>query len=207
MFLIGEGIASRWPATVFIALRPTTFRQSQVSGSLSGYHSRAFTVYPVRTDEVVSGRLAFARDQLEETGRLESFPTGLSLDSSNLLTYVDVLIKAFDSDDALKEMLENLSGGNLRAALDFVNAFVGSGYVSTHRILDVASHGDVYRIPLHEFFRAIAYGDTEYFSTRRAARSRTCLISQRTMAESTFFYLVSCSVLSRWANPAVAKDT
>ena len=178
VFLIGEGIASGWPATVFIALRPTTFRQSQVSGSLSGYHSRAFTVYPARTDAVVSRRLTFARVQLEETGRLESFPAGLSLDSANLLAYVDVLIKAFESDDALKEMLENLSGGNLRVALDFVNAFVGSGYVSTQRILDVADQGDVYNIPLHEFFRAIAYGDTEYFDPTGSPISNVLDITQ-----------------------------
>jgi hypothetical protein len=163
VFLIGEGIASRWPSTVFIALRPSTFHESRLRGSLSGYHSRSFTVYPARTDEVISRRLKFARDQLVETGRLESFPEGLSLDSSSLLAYLDVLIKAFDFDDALKEMLDNLSGGNVRVALDFVNAFVGSGYVSTQRILDVAERGDIYTIPLHEFFRAIAYGDAEQY--------------------------------------------
>lgn len=178
VFLIGEGIASRWPATVFIALRPSTFRQSKISRSLSGYHSRAFTVYPARTDEVVSRRLAFARDQLLETGRLESFPAGLSLDSGNLLAYIDVLIKAFSNDHALKEMLENLSGGNVRAALDFVNAFVGSGYVSTQRILDVAAAGDVYNIPLHEFVRAIAYGDAEYFDPTNSPISNVLDITE-----------------------------
>jgi hypothetical protein len=163
VFLIGEGIASRWPSTVFVALRPSTFHESRLRGSLSGYHSRSFTVYPARTDEVISRRLSFARAQLEETGRVESFPEGLSLDSSSLLAYLDVLIKAFGSDDQLKEMLDNLSGGNVRVALDFVNAFVGSGYVSTRRILEVAESGDVYTIPLHEFFRAIAYGDAEQY--------------------------------------------
>jgi hypothetical protein len=163
VFLIGQGIASRWPATVFIALRPSTFHESRLRGSLSGYHSRAFSVYPARIDEVVGRRLKFARRQLLETGRLESFPDGLSLDSSNLLAYVDVLIKAFDSDDALKELLDNLSGGNVRSALDFLNAFVGSAFVSTQRILDVAEHGDTYTIPLHEFFRAITYGDAEHY--------------------------------------------
>lgn len=165
VFLIGEGIAEGWPATVFVALRPSTFHESRRKGTLSGYHSRAFSVYPARTDEVIGRRLKFARRQLEETGRLESFPEGLSLDSSNLIAYLDVLIKAFDSDDALKEMLDNLSGGNVRQALDFLNAFVGSAYVSTKRILDIArqQNNDVYTVPLHEFFRAITFGDAEYY--------------------------------------------
>jgi hypothetical protein len=122
-------------------------------------------VYPARTDEVVGRRLKFAHRQLEETGRLESFPEGMSLDSANLIAYLDVLIKAFDSDDALKEMLDNLSGGNVRQALDFLNAFVGSGYVSTRRILDIAeaAGNDVYTVPLHEFFRAITFGDAEHY--------------------------------------------
>ncbi len=163
VFLIGEGIANSWPATVFLALRPSTFHESRNRGSLSGYHSRVFTVYPARTDDVINRRLRFARRQLAETGRLESFPPGLSLDSASLLAYLDVLIKGFSTNEKLKEMLDNLSGGNLRVALDFLNAFVGSGDVSTARILDIASRGGTYTIPLHEFFRAIAYGDAEEY--------------------------------------------
>lgn len=195
VFLIGQGIASKWPATVFIALRPSTFRQSKQTGSLSGYHSRTFTVFPARTDAVVSKRLEFARRQLEETGRLESFPEGMSLSSSNLLAYVDVLIKAFGQDDKLKEMLDNLSGGNLRLALDLVNAFVGSGYVSTQRILDVAAAGRVYTIPLHEFFRAIAYGDAEYYDPASNPITNVLDISQHDGREH--FLLSSLIVLAQ----------
>ncbi|HEY4281382.1 MAG TPA: hypothetical protein VGM91_24430 [Conexibacter sp.] len=168
VFLIGGAIASGWPATVFIALRPRTFYDSSVHGSLNAYHSRAFSVSPARTDEVILRRLKFARKQLVETGRLDSFPQGLSINSSNLTAYVDVLIQAFERNEALKEMLDNLSGGNLRMALDFLNTFVGSGYVRTRRILDIASTGGTYTVPLHEFFRAITFGDAELYDPTRS---------------------------------------
>jgi hypothetical protein len=41
----------------------------------------------------------------------------------------------------LVELVENLSGGNVRAGLGFLNTFVGSGHVDTKKILDAAAAG------------------------------------------------------------------
>lgn len=55
-----------------------------------------------------------------------------------------------------------MSGGNVRAALGFIVSFVGSGHVDTDKIFDAIGRGG-YTLPLHEFMRAVMYGEHEWF--------------------------------------------
>ncbi|MDT3445989.1 hypothetical protein [Pseudofrankia sp. BMG5.37] len=163
VFVVGQSLADTWPAAVFISLRPDTFFRSRKAGSVAAYQPRVFTVSPPRAELVISKRLVFARDQLLEKGRLESMPENLTIDSDKLLAYLDVLIEAFNSNEQLKEFVENLSSGSIRRALDFVTTFVGSGYVATSRILEAYERGDLYTVPMHEFIRSVMYGDYSYY--------------------------------------------
>lgn len=163
IFIAGQSLADTWPVAVFMSLRPDTFHESRRTGALAAYQPRVFTVSPPRSDLVIIKRLKFARKELVAAGRLPGFPTGLTLDSGNLTTYIDVLLDALESNQALVELIDNLSSGNTRRALDFVSTFVGSGYVQTSRILEAQKTARPYVIPLHEFQRAILYGDHKYY--------------------------------------------
>lgn len=163
IFVAGQSLADTWPVAVFISLRPDTFHQSRRAGALAAYQPRVFTVSPPRSDLVITKRLEFARKELLQAGRLPGFPAGLTLDSDSLVVYIDVLLDAFASNGPLVELVDNLSSGNTRRALDFVSTFVGSGYVQTSRILDAQRTGRPYVVPLHEFVRAILYGDHKYY--------------------------------------------
>jgi hypothetical protein len=92
-------------------------------------------------DEVVSRRLDFAKSQLSLADESGTFPANLSLSASDLRIYLDALAKSFEGSNDLNSILDNLSGGNLRVALTFLSAFVGSGYVSTRRVVEVAEAG------------------------------------------------------------------
>ncbi len=163
LFVIGQSLAATWPSAVFMSLRPDTFYNSRRSGSVAAYAPRVFTVDPPRTDLVILKRLEFAKKQLERTGRLETFPKGLTIDSESLSVYLAVLIDAFRNNDRLKELVDNLSSGNIRQALSYISNFVGSGYVSTARILEVHRAGGLYTLPLHEFIRAMLYQEYSYY--------------------------------------------
>lgn len=162
VFLISQSFASDWQLATFIALRPETFYRSKRQGSLTGYQPRVFTIEPPRVDRVIVKRLAFARRELENTGRLPSFPTNLTVDLSRLDQYLDVLADAFSENDDLIRFVDNLSGGNVRAALGFLGAFVGSGHVDSVKIFEAIDRGG-YTLALHEFFRAVMYGEHEWF--------------------------------------------
>ncbi|MFF3224205.1 hypothetical protein ACFYV7_15535 [Nocardia suismassiliense] len=178
IFVAGQSLAETWPTAVFMSLRPDTFHESRRSGALAAYQPRVFTVSPPRSDQVIVKRLRFARKQLVEFGRMPGFPEGLTLNSASLLAYIDVLLTAFETNEELIGLVDNLSSGNTRHALDYISTFVGSGYVQTARILKAHAEGDRYVIPLHEFVRAILYGDRKYYDSRKSPVPNLFSISQ-----------------------------
>ena len=164
VFLIGHGFSESWPVTVFISLRPDTFFHSKSKGSLAGYQPRVFTIAPPRVDRVISKRLEFALSALSNTGRLTNLPEGVSLHSDTLHKYFTVILDSFRRNEDLVALIDNLSGGNVRQAIDFLTVFTGSSHVDTNKILNIYQETGRYIIPVHEFMRAIIYGDNEYYS-------------------------------------------
>lgn len=95
VFLISQALAADWHVACFIALRPETFYRSKRQGSLTGYQPRVFTIEPPRVDRVIVRRLSFARKELQQSGRLPSFPENLTIDVSHLDDYIGILLDAF----------------------------------------------------------------------------------------------------------------
>jgi len=178
VFQIGHSLAETWPCNVFISLRPETFYHSRRKGALAAYQPRVFTVSPPRIDDVIVKRLKYALNQLTNTGKLAGSPAWLSINSQSLLKYLKVLLESFEKSYELMESIDNMSGGNVREALRFVIAFVGSGHVDAEKIIErhdadkrrnaadlkfgqsrrsLAPYG--YTIPTHEFLRAVIFGD------------------------------------------------
>lgn len=163
VFLIAQSMASSWPVTCFVSLRPDTFHSSRRRGTLAAYHPRVFTISPPRVDRVILRRLQFGLELLDETGSLPTFPEGLTLQSDRLHAYIDMLIQAFRNNDDINEFVDNMSGGNVRRALEFVVSFMGSGHVDTQKILRILEDQGSYTLPLHEFVRAVIFGDYQYY--------------------------------------------
>ncbi len=161
-FLLGQSLAELWPALVYISLRPETFAQSKSSGAIGAYHIRAFTISPPRIDRVVEKRLRYGKLLLERQGS-ELFTPGIGFPVQDLIDYLDILIDSFSQSDQIREMIENLCGGNVRLALDFIRIFIGSGHVNTKEVLDTYRSSGSYSIALHHFLNAIIYGDYQHF--------------------------------------------
>ena len=165
-FLIAQELATHWPATVFLSLRPETFHRSVKIGTLSGYHPKAFTIQPPRVAQVIEKRLKFA---LKITGGeipLPSLPDQIKFNLPNLETLIRVMLHSLAGSEKLIEFIENITGGNVRLALDLIEEFFGSGHVNTRKIIDLAPAG--YTIPLHEFLRAVIYGDWTYYDPQKS---------------------------------------
>jgi hypothetical protein len=76
------------------------------------------------------------------------------------------LLYSVENNHDLIEFIDNVCVGNIRLALEFVTTFVGSGHVNTQKMLDLDNRqrpGHHYVVPLHEFLRAIMYGDNSHY--------------------------------------------
>lgn len=168
-FLIAQEIAEGWrPVTVFVALRPETFYRSMRIGALSGYHPKAFTISPPRIDEVIRKRLLFALKITKGEIPIQAFSNTVEVRLRNLETIIEVFLRSLETNPSLEECIDNISGGNVRLALDLVRSFFGSGYVDTQKIVKIQDDGGDYTIPLHELIKAIIFGDAEYYDSEQS---------------------------------------
>jgi hypothetical protein len=91
-----------------------------------------------------------------------------------------------------------MCGGNIRLALEFVRSFVGSGHVNTEKILQIYRETGRYLVPLHEFERAVIYGDHEYYSSDASFILNLFDISTND-AKEHFLSPILLAQLHRWA--------
>lgn len=197
VYLIAQSLAETWGITTFISLRPETFNSSRRSGSLAAYQPRVFTISPPHVDQVVKRRLSFAQKVID-TGRFSLGADGITLDSSLLRDYIQVVIDSLNRNESLCECLDNVSRGNVRRALDLLTSFVGSGHVDTKKIIDIYRDRGRYTIPLHEFLRAIIYGDTHFYDPSSSPIGNAFDISSRNGREH-FSALILLNFLERQA--------
>ena len=87
---------------------------------------------------------------------------------SKLDTVLGVFLRSLKRNHQLVEAIDNIASGNVRRALDLVKGFFGSGHVDTQKILDIEEVGDRYVIPLHEFERAVIFGETRHYDPSRS---------------------------------------
>lgn len=184
-FFISQEIAANWDATIFLTLRPQTYYKSKLEGALTGYHPKAFTIAPPRVDEVIIKRLKFAQQIANGEKRISSLTNNIILRLSTLLTYLEILEYSFKYNKELIEFIDNISYGNIRLALELITTFISSGHVDTEKIFrrdeehTEINDGQRYLIPIHEFLRAIIYGDHKYFYP-----SATCITNLFDLSEN-----------------------
>jgi hypothetical protein len=167
-FLIAQELAERWPGTVFVALRPETFHSSYRRGALTGYHPKAFTVSPPLIHDVIFKRFGFGLKITSGKIPLPSSNHQVSVRLSALDAVIRAFLQGLGRDDGLKRCIEHISGGNVRLALDMIRQFFGSGHVDTEKIVDIYRRDKHYYVSLHEFLRAVMYGDAEHYDPARS---------------------------------------
>ncbi len=163
IFLISQEIAEHWPSTVFVSLRPETFHHSVRMGALSGYNPKAFTVSPPRIDKVIFKRLQFAIKLANGEIPISSLPENIKIKLSSLASLLVVFVYSLENNIEIGECIDNIAGGNVRLALDIVIEFFGSGHIDTEKIKNIYDMTRKYLIPIHEFLRAVIFGDNIYF--------------------------------------------
>ena len=199
VFLIGQEIATHWHAAVFVTLRPETFYQSTRAGALSGYHPKAFTVLPPRIDRVLEKRLQFALKLARGEIAIQSLG-GLGVKLRNLESVLLALRDTLNESHDLAEFIDNIAAGNVRVALNLVRDFLGSGHVDTQKIVDKYERTGRYVVPLHEFVRAVTYGDNVHYDPARSPIANLFDISTLDPREH-FLLPILLTTISKWTGP------
>ena len=157
-FIVAQEFASDWNAMVFISVRPQTFVQSKRAGALSAYPHRVFTIAPPRPELVIEKRLKFALNVTE--GKIEHKKMRrISIDLEGLSLFLKALLVSMEQNPEIRGILANITGGNIRAVIEFVVKFIGSPNVDVDKIIRIMREDGRYLIPIHEFSKAAILGD------------------------------------------------
>jgi predicted type IV restriction endonuclease len=161
-FIIAHEFAQNWDALVFIPVRPQTFFQSKRAGTLAAYPHKVFTILPPRPELVIEKRLIFALKVAE--GRIAPDALqGVRLMLGSMAVFLRALLYSMEKNRDITEILANITGGNIRAVVEFVRQFIGSPNVEAEKIVDIHGKTGNYIIPLHEFSKAAILGDYSHF--------------------------------------------
>lgn len=161
-FLMAQELASSWSALVFLALRPQTFHASKRSGTISAYPTKIFVIPPPKLEDAIKKRLEFSLDIAQ--GRLPvQALEGVTLHIDSLAKLIRALLDSFARNRDLNEFIVNVSGGNVRVAVELVSKFLGSPNVESERIVRIMTEGESYYVPLHEFSKSALLGDYSHF--------------------------------------------
>jgi GTPase SAR1 family protein len=161
-FIIAQEMARNWDALVFISVRPHTFFQSKRAGALSAYPHKVFTILPPRPELVIEKRLVFALKIAEGTIAPELLH-GVRVNLGNIAAFIRVLLYLLRVNDDLKEILTNITAGNIRAVVEFITHFIGSPNVEAEKIVEFDAQRRQYVIPIHEFSKAAILGDYSHY--------------------------------------------
>lgn len=162
-FVISQELAQDWNATVFVSVRPQTFFRSKRSGALNAYPHKVFTISPPRIDIVIEKRLNFALHMAEGTVSSDTYQ-GFAVNAQSLALFLKALLSSLQNNTELLEFLSNITGGNIRAAIEFVTGFIGSPGVDAEKIIDKMANEGRYRIPVHEFTKQALLGEYAHYS-------------------------------------------
>ncbi len=200
-FLISQELAKKWNAIVFVSVRPKTFFESKKSGALSAYPNKIFTIRPPRIEQVIRKRLVYATQVAEGKISNEQYMNFL-IRSENLVTFLTSLVHSLDTNKELSELITNITGGNVRLAIDIVKGFIGSPNVEVEKIIaETETKEDPYYIKLHEFSKSILLGELYHYSDESSISMNIYDVKSNDMREHFI-----CSLIVAYLHEGARKD-
>ena len=162
-FLISQELAATRNMFVFVSLRPSTFYQSKMSGTLAAYQNKILTISPPPADLVLEKRLTFAL-RVAEGKVAPAALDGIRLNLTSIVAYLRATLRSIRVNSNIRQFLSNITGGNTRAVIEMITTFCGSPNVDARKIVNIESENGDYIVPLHEFTKHALLGEYTYFN-------------------------------------------
>lgn len=162
-FLIAQELAATRNLFVFVSLRPSTFYQSKISGTLAAYQNKILTISPPPADIVIEKRLTFAV-RVAEGKVAPAALDDIRLNLTSIVAYLKATLRSVRVNADIRQFLGNITGGNTRGVIEMITTFCGSPNVDARKIVDIETETNDYVVPLHEFTKHALLGEYSYYN-------------------------------------------
>jgi GTPase SAR1 family protein len=199
-FLIAQELAASRNLLVFVALRPSTFYLSKTTGALSAYQNKILTIAPPPADEVIQKRLIFAA-RVAEGKVAPAALSGIRLHLGSVVSFIHATLRSLRDNEAIRQFLSNITGGNTRGVIELITGFFGSPNVDSRKIVQIEENSHSYKIPLHEFTKHALLGEYAYYNSQSSLVA--CNVFDVSTADSREHFLSSLLVAFLSSNSGV----
>jgi hypothetical protein len=187
VFLHAHALSRDFDAIVIVALREETFFRGLQTGSFNAYSNIRYQISPPNVRSVLRKRIEYVlrcceqgSESLQRLCRSDADfdveSIGLFLEQAHLAMREQRI-----GNPAIASLLDSLSDGNMREALELFGLYLVSGATKVEHILKIVKASGMYRIAEHEFIKAIMLGDFQYY---RDSRSHICNVFDVTSGET-----------------------
>lgn len=170
VFMLARRVAQEVGCSLVISLREESYWKNKDHGALSAFHSVNFYVEAPRIQQVISKRFKYAEDLLRDSMNAYVVPSGgLGVTpEEGVEIFTALKLAILGADASFVDFLERLSPGEVRRPLDQLSRFLFSGHTNVDAVLKRLRDGVVVPVGFHEFFKAVALGDREFFDEQRS---------------------------------------
>jgi hypothetical protein len=150
-------------------LREEKYYLANQQGAFNAFQNQIFHISSPRLSDLLSLRLAYARDRLDEL-----LPDATPQQRQDAMYFLEAIrtggVGAFGRPGSshVVRLLERLTMGNMRSALSLFRTFVYSENTKVDKILEIYKthihHKVPYPVPFHEFTKSVMLGDHRYYS-------------------------------------------
>jgi len=177
VFEVAQNLTHKFKTITILTLREESFFRSTRSGVLDAYHVPMFHVESPSFEDITRHRVGYTlgllRGNKEEIVKITKSPFA---DWGIAEMFFKVIRNSIRRTRRVgKEILRfinDISGGNMRDALRYINTFMTSGNTDVGEMLDVetklppdAPPSARYQIPLHHMIKSIMLSDFRYYTS------------------------------------------
>jgi energy-coupling factor transporter ATP-binding protein EcfA2 len=195
VFLLSQKLSEDYEALCVVTLREEKFFAAYRRGIFDAFGDRRFHIGSPELGRVLHKRLEYGRTKF----------AGLASDTSSGLGHedlrrIDALLRSLITSTTgrnanIVRMLQSVSNGDMRHALDMFREFLSSGNTNVEKILEIVDRGHGYSVPFHEFAKSAILGSRRYY---QASVSHIVNLFRQSDALGSS-HVTACRILARLA--------
>jgi len=166
VFMEAQALIRRTNANAIMCLRESTYLKQRMRPLFDAFQYELFYLDPPSILPVLARRFEYARRFLKEKAVDLITESGIRLKITNLADFFKVIIGRSLLSARAGQMLEVLSGGDIRRGLMLVREFLSSGHTNSDRAVFIFLKDGNYQFPVHEIFKGAILGNRLHYDDR-----------------------------------------
>ena len=162
IFAEAQALSQKHKISIILSLRDTTFRKYRSLPTFNAFDVEAMYIDPPSVVSVLARRFTYARRLLSGKKADLLLENGAHFKADDIGAFFEISAQSLLSVDGA-ELIETLSGGNVRRGLSLAREFLASGHITADLALQKYLTNQAWRFPLHEVFKGAVLGGRKIY--------------------------------------------